>query len=399
MTGTGRCSAAEARRFFPGAVRSVYMDVAVRGLLSTMTRRAVDQFLDEHMYEGGNKARMFDTVERARGRFADLVGAAPEEISITKNVSDGLNVIAGALPWRAGDNVVLCPTLEHPNNVYPWLNVARRVGVEVRAVPPADGHIPIDALAQAMDDRTRLVTVPSVTFSPGFVTPVRPLADACRRRGVFFLVDAAQSIGVLHTDVQELGADAMTVATQKGLLAFYGIGFLYCRREWAERLWPAALARFGVDLGGDAHETALGHQALTLAPGARRFDLGNYNYIGAAAADASIAFLMEIGTREIEAHVRPLAARLASGLLDLGLPVVGGPPGPHLGHIVAVGVAGSGRHDSADDPAMNDLHRHLLEHGVRLSVRRGVLRFSLHVYNDQADVERVLELVSDWGGR
>jgi len=397
VTGERSLRPVDARPFFPGAERSTYMDVAVRGLLSSETRRAVDRFLDEHMYEGGNKARMFETVERARRRFAELIGAAsPDEIAITKNVSDGLNMIAGALPWRDGDNVVLCPVLEHPNNVYPWLNVARRAAVEVKAVPPRDGHVPVEDLLGAMDARTRLVTVPSVTFSPGFITRTAPLAEACRQRGVLFLVDAAQSVGVLHTDVTALGADALAVATQKGLLAFYGFGFLYCRREWAQRLSPVALARFGVNLGGDAHETALGRGELVLAPAARRFDLGNYNYIGAAAADASLALLQEIGTQAVEAYVRPLAARLACGLLELGLPVVGGPPGPDLAHIVALGAAGQGRHDTAEDPALNDLYGFLTGQGVRLSIRRGVLRFSLHLYNNEADVDRVVALAREW---
>jgi selenocysteine lyase/cysteine desulfurase len=98
----------------------------------------------------------------------------------------------------------------------------------------------------------------------------------------------------------------------------------------------------------------------------------------------------------IEAHVRGLAARLAEGLLALGLPVAGGPPGPHLAHIVAVGTTGGGDHDTADDPATNDLYRHLIERGVCLSVRNGLLRMSVGVYNDRSDIERVLEWAAEW---
>ena len=82
--------------------------------------------------------------------------------------------------------------------------------------------------------------------------------------------------------------------------------------------------------------------------------------------------------------------------MDLGLPVAGGRPGPHLGHIVAVGTSGGGRHYTADDPRMNSLHDFLLENRVRLAIRRGVLRFSLHVYNNEDDVDRVLELTKEW---
>lgn len=94
--------------------------------------------------------------------------------------------------------------------------------------------------------------------------------------------------------------------------------------------------------------------------------------------------------------MRALAARLATGFLELELPLAGGPPGPHLGHILAVGHSGSGRHYTADDPAMNSLCDHLLANRVKLAIRRGVLRFSLHVYNNEDDVDRVIALARAW---
>jgi cysteine desulfurase/selenocysteine lyase len=201
---------------------------------------------------------------------------------------------------------------------------------------------------------------------------------------------------VEHTDVTAMGVDGLAVATQKGMLAFYGTGLLYCRREWAERIQPVYLARFGVALDADAHETAMDVEKLEYARGARRFDLGNYNYLGATAAEASLSLIHELGTPTIEQYVRHLAHRLIEGMLQLGLPVAGGPPGPHIGHIVAVGKSGGGRHYTADDPRMNSLHDYLCENGVKLAIRRGILRFSLHVYNNADDVDRVLELTREW---
>ena len=175
------------------------------------------------------------------------------------------------------------------------------------------------------------------------------MAEATHSKGALLLVDAAQSIGAIRCDVEELGIDALTVATQKSLLAFYGYGFLFVRRRIAESLIPAQVARYGMDLGTEAGETARS-RGLPYAPGARRFDLGNYNYLGARAVEASLKLISSIGVARIERHLRALSARLVEGLLALGLPVAGGPPGPHLGHIVAVGQSGGGHHDTADDP-------------------------------------------------
>jgi len=226
---------------------------------------------------------------------------------------------------------------------------------------------------------------------------VRAVADAVHARGGILLVDGAQSVGALVSDVEALGIDALAVATQKNLAAFYGYGFLYLRRELAESLVPAHVARYGMDLGVDAGETARsGGEDLPYAAGARRFDLGNYNYLGARAAEVSLRLVSSLGAERIEAHLRALAVRLAEGLLEMGLPVAGGPPGPHLGHIVAVGQSGGGHHDTADDPAMNDLYRHLTARGVHLSVRKGVLRMSLGMYNDVSDIDRTLGWVREW---
>jgi cysteine desulfurase/selenocysteine lyase len=385
-----------ARANYPALERWTYLDVAGRGVLSRAARSALDAHLDERMLDGADKPRFFELIERSRAAFARLIGAAPEEIAFTKNVSEGLNMIATAFHWRRGDNVILCPELEHPNNVYPWLNM-RRYGLEVRAVAPRAGHIPVDEIAARIDGGTRVVTVSSVTFAPGFRTDVDALGRICRSRGVLLLVDAAQSVGVLHTDVARSNIDALAVTTSKGLLGLYGMGFLYCRHDWAARLTPAYLARFGVDLG-DAHEATMGEDAYRLMPGARRFDLGNYNFAAAAAVEASMRELAAVGIERIERHAVGLAKALARGCLELGLPVAGGAPGPHLAHVVTVGEMGAS-HYGSDDERINRLYGHLVANRVKLSIRRGMMRFSFHVYNNRDDVERVLELCRDFLAR
>ena len=385
------------RTLFPGVGRRIYLDVSAQGLVPQPVRDAVDTYLDEAMLGSSDKVRVHAMVEETRIAFGALIGASSDEIAITKNVSEGLNLFAASLPWEAGDNVVLCPQLEHPNNIYLWYNLRRLRGIEVRSVPSEGGHLPVAAMSAAMDERTRVVTFPSISFAPGFVADAAALAQAARSVGALTLMDAAQSVGALQTNVRRLGIDALAVATQKCLLGVYGFAFLYVRREVAESLIPIHVARYGIDLG-DAHETAFTESELVYQKGARRFDLGNYNYLGAAAARAALRLIEWIGMDRIEPHVRGLAADLADGLLELGLPVVGGAPGEHLAHIVSVGTLGGGHHDTSDDPLMNELFAYLTRRDVRLSIRSGVLRFSLGVYNDQNDVERVIELARAWRG-
>jgi cysteine desulfurase/selenocysteine lyase len=387
----------DARGLFPGTENQVYLNVSLNGLVPVSSRDAAAGHLEDRVMGRALKEELHAQAKRVRGEVGRLLGAETEEIAITKNVSEGLNIFAAGVDWRPGDNVVLCPELEHPNNVFLWYNLRQTKGVEIREVPPAEGgHIPIARMADAMDPRTRVVSASQVTFSPGFIADIGKLAREAHSRGVLILVDAAQSAGCLQIDVKALGVDGLALGTQKALLALYGLGFLYLEKSVAERLTPVFVARYGMDLGPDAHETAIGPGHLTFKPGALRFELSNYSYMGLATVEPSLALIHAIGVDRIEAHVRGLAARLAAGLVEMGLPVVGGAPGPQLAHIVSVGKSGGGRHYEADDPAMNRLYQYLRRNGVNLSIRRGVLRMAVGVYNSPEEIDRVLELAGAW---
>ena len=260
------------RALFPGASERTYLNVAAKGLIPTTVRDVVRDYVDDQVAGTSNKDLLREQVDETRTMLAAMIGADADEIAITKNVSEGLNLFAASLEWREGDNVVVCPELEHPNNIYLWFNLARRYGVEVRTVEPVDGAMPVEGMVAAIDERTRIVTFPTISFAPGFITDTAPIVQAARDAGAWTLADGAQSMGSFDTDVRALGIDALAVATQKGLLSLYGFGFLYVRREVAEQLVPIHVARYGIAL--DAHETASTEAPLEYAPGARRFDLG-----------------------------------------------------------------------------------------------------------------------------
>ncbi|MEP9380402.1 aminotransferase class V-fold PLP-dependent enzyme [Aquabacter sp. CN5-332] len=384
------------RPAYPGTERYAYLDVAARGLISVGVRGAIDAYLDHRMSEGGDKAWMFSLAEDSRLRFAELIGASVDEISLTKNISEGINAFGTALPWQAGENVVVCQALEHPANIFPWQNLALQRGVEVKVVRPVGGRVPLDQVIDAIDARTRLVTVSTVSFAPGFRFPVSELSRHCRPLGVRVLVDAAQSAGILHTDVEALGVDGFAASTQKGLLGLYGSGFLYVRRALADTLAPVYLSRAGVHIAAE-HEAASGDpDAFGYALGARRFDVGNFNFVGAVAVRQSLEEIAALGTRAIEARVCSLAQRLAEGLCAVGVPVFGGPSCADRAHIVAIGESLSEEHDSVGDEMLLALNARLNAAHVRHTIRRGMLRLSLHLYNNEDDVDRVVEVARDF---
>ena len=278
---------------FPVSEEKIYLSICDSTVLAQPVRAAVDRFLDQVMYWREERSTRDSVVEATRAKFAALIGGQEGDVAIVKNVSEGINAIATAFDWRPGDNVVLCASLEHPNNVIPWLHLKRR-GVEVRIVPPSDGAIDPQQIIANIDEHTRVVTCSSVTFAPGLRTDLAPIGRACRDRGVFFLVDAVQSVGILRLNVEVEFIDGLVVSTAKGLLGLYGMGFLYCRRHWAQRLVPAYLSRPAVDLPPDRYSEMASFK-LEIRPDARRFEVGSVDYASCYAADAALDLIFSIG--------------------------------------------------------------------------------------------------------
>jgi cysteine desulfurase / selenocysteine lyase len=383
------------RSHFPGATQSAYFDTASRGLIPAEAKIAMDEQIDHRIQGDIQKQKMFEIIERVRNQYATLVNAAPEEIAYTKNVSEGLNIAAAGLRLKPGDNVILCPELEHPSNIYPWLNLKSRYGIEVRAIHSNGGRMPVEEMIKAVDGKTKAVTCSFVTFAPGLRSDLQSLAEHCESRDVFFLVDAAQGIGILDLDMKRTPISAMSVSTQKGLLALYGMGFLYVRKDWAERLEPTYLSRFSVDLGS-AHEATGGSDNYSLMPGAQRFEVGNYNFLAATAVEPGLAMINSLSTKTIEKHVLGLIERMITGLQRIGLPIFASEPGLHRGHMVAIGDTIGNQHDSTDNPAMQSLYQHLSDNNIRLTIRRGILRVSSHFYNNNDDVDRLVDVAEHW---
>lgn len=381
---------------FPGVHNGVYMDVAARGLLPLRSKDAVDKILDQRINGSMDKTKMFKLIENTRKRYAKLINAEIDEVAFTKNVSEGLNAIIAGFDWKIGDNAVICVNLEHPNNVYPWKNIAIKQGISIHTFKPVKGEIFLSEIKKVVNSKTRMISISSVTFAPGFRCNLKEISNFCKKKGIFLLVDAVQSVGILHTDVKALDIDAMAVSTQKGLLGLYGMGFLYCKKESAEKITPAYLARFGVDLGESAHEADLGPSNYILASGAKRFDLGNFNFAAAAAVYSSMGIILDLGTYKIEKYVVGLANVLSDSLIDLGLPVLRANKDTEPGTLVSVGLLGEGQHDSANDQNMTMLFNYLKDNNVKISIRRGILRFSLHLYNTLEDVNMVANLIKDF---
>jgi selenocysteine lyase/cysteine desulfurase len=260
------------RRDTPGVAHRVHMNNAGAGLLSRHTLRAMTAHLELEAEIGGYEAadRERDRIDRTYADVAELVGGRPAEIALFDNSTHAWNAAFHSLAFRPGDRI-LTGRAEYGSNVLAYFQAARRTGAEIVVVPnDASEQLDTAALAELIDERTRLVGVTHVPTGGGLVNPVAEIGRVTRAAGVPFLLDATQSVGQFPVDVRRIGCDMLTATGRKFLRGPRGIGFLWVRPEMLERLDP-----FVTEI---AAATWDGGRGFTWHEGARRFETWERNH-------------------------------------------------------------------------------------------------------------------------
>lgn len=369
-------------REFPWTADHVYFNNASVGPLPERTQQAIARIAAKRREPYLFEEREFpEMLAAAREAVARLVGADRTEIALAANTSYGINMAAQVLPLRAGDRV-LVPDGEFPANVYPWL-LLRRHGVGVELIPRTAGGWPDEErLLAALDDRrVRAVAVSLVQFSSGYRIDVGRLSAACRARNAYLVVDAIQGLGQLPFDVRETPVDLLASGGQKWLLAPWGSGFLYVRRELIAELMP----RFTgwLSFRGTDDFSRLTDYDVTFHADARRFELASLPYQDIAGMTVSLELLREAGADRIAAYLRslraPLTERAASGAFDIVSPL-------DPAHDCAIWCVRTRDVTAA--------FGRLREAGVKCALREGNIRLSPHFYNTIDEVERVATLLA-----
>jgi selenocysteine lyase/cysteine desulfurase len=319
---------------------------------------------------------IFGRVARVREAAAALTGARADEIAFVKNTTHGIQIAAGGIRWKEGDNIVL-PAVEFPANVYPWMGLWKR-GVELRMVEPdGDGLVTAEMLADVCDRRTRAVTVSQVQFSTGQRTDIDELGGFCRDRGIFLHVDAIQGLGAMRIDVSRSKIDFLSAGGHKWMLALPGVGIFYCRRELLDRidLWNPGWT-------GVVNPREFLDYDPTYRDSAERFEEGSFNLHGIYALGVSIDRLLRLGVSAVEERVLRLTGMLADGLEDRGFTVKS-----PLDEGMRSGIL-CFHSEKEEAPA---IFSRLSSAGIVCSLRENAVRLSPHMYNTEEECERVLE--------
>ncbi|MFI5178520.1 MAG: aminotransferase class V-fold PLP-dependent enzyme [Vicinamibacterales bacterium] len=367
------------RADFPIASTETYLNSAAIHPMSLTAARALEQHVAFRTKGGGEGRTDFGAEQQAdlKARFARLIGAKPHEIAFVQNTSDGENIVVMGmdLPKRGG-NVVL-DELHFETSLYMYKSMEAR-GIELRVVKHRDWAIDIRDMERAIDKNTRLVSMALVSNVNGYLHDAKAISDLAHAHGAYVFADMVQAAGAVPIDVRAMGIDFGSAATYKWLMGERGFGFLYVREDLQDSVVPTT--RYGHRQIANFDRVGITWEPL---PGAAKYETGTFPNALALCAYTSLQYIERLGLPNIRAHARPLTERLQRELPAMGYPSVT-PKGTET-PIVAFELKDVAA--TARKLKQGRVTATIIENEKRL-------RLAVSVFNTQADVDRLLAVLS-----
>jgi len=379
----------------------IYLDSAASSLTPEPVLQRMLEFYRQYRSNVGRgihrlSVKASEEYERVRGKVADFINAKSEsEIIMTRNTTEGVNIVASGLNWKKGEKIVT-PVIEHHSNFIVWLRVRDKHGVQVETVRPQEPAIkgildPAD-FEKVIDDKTKLVAITHVSNVLGVITPVKEIAEIAHEHGAYVLVDAAQSVPHTKVDVQQIGCDFLAFSGHK-MCAPTGSGVLYIREELSDEVEPLCIG------GGTIDDVGLDYYKLNGSPG--RFEAGTPDIAATIGLGAAIDYLQRIGMENIESHERTLVKQMYESLVELSKVEVYGPEPEHRIGIIPFNVGDLNPHDVALalDVSANIMvrsgHHCALPLSKTILGRSASVRASMYIYNTKEEIDKLVSTVKE----
>ena len=345
---------------------------------------AVAAFAQENATRGATDyPHWLQTEQALREKLQWLINApSVDDIALLKNTSEALSVVAYGIHWQVGDNVVFAQQ-EFPSNRVVWESLAQ-FGVEIRRVDIYSTKTPEQALIDAMDSNTRLISTSSVHYADGLQMRLQELSQACKKYQTLFCVDAIQSIGVMPFDVQAIDADFVMADGHKWMLGPEGLAVFYCRAELREKL---KLSQYGWHMLADSSD--YNRLDWDVSPSATRFECGSPNMLAGYALNSSLSLLQEVGMDTVWQAIQANVNGLRAALMEIADLQIHSPVDRPSG-IINFSIGG------IDSRA---LQQALMQNKVICAHRGQGVRFSPHFYTEQHCLDRALEQVKELAKR
>lgn len=374
----------ERLRAFPVARKRIFLAHAGVTSLPSCAAQAMTAYIAESSTDQQEFGGVLKEIASTRRDAASLLEADADEIALLGPTSLGLSLFANGIDWKPGDEIVLYGE-DYPANVYPWLNLQSR-GVAIRYLRPESlGRITPECVEEALTPATRLVALASAHFQTGWRIDIPAIGALLRKRGILFSLDAIQTLGAFPTPASEV--DFLSADAHKWLLGPLAAGIVYVARERFETCRPTLLGSWNVK-----SPDFQAQQVIEFEEGGRRYEPGVLNIAGIYGMRASINLIRQQGLESVSSLILENRDRLEEGLSTLGFEFLSPRNSQHLRSGI-VTARFPGKDPSLLITALEKAHisascRKTRDHGTWL-------RFSPHYYNTAAEIDRVLDVLSE----
>jgi len=365
---------------FEGIDQVVHLAAGGESPMLRSHQRAVTQFIADKAQ--GERARSLqeEVLQSTRTMCADLFNVCRENISLVSSASEGINIVAYGIEWKAGDNVVVAD-VEFGSGIFPWVLLQER-GVEVRIARHRQWYIDINDIANLIDDRTRVVLISHVSMYTGQRILLSDLSRLVRSSSARLVLDATHSAGVAEVDASL--ADVVVSSCYKWLLGVHGTALFYWNRDRFPELKPPFL-------GWNSVSSAAGWRqptSLTMRDDALQFMPGNPSFISVYILKNALEFLLAQDIRRVENHALDLTGRLWTGINSMNRWEIMTPSShdERAGNICIMT-------DRVNETARALKQRDVLVWGTYAGDDR--LRISCHLYNCSEDINTCLQALDD----
>lgn len=373
-------SAYNPEKEFPLDPSIIHLNHAGVGPWPRRTVEAICSFANENMGMGSANYMAWLEAEQSLRKLGAWLLNAPsaDTIALLKNTSEALSLVAYGIDWEPGDEVII-PEGEFPSNRIVWEPLEERFGVHLRVIALPSNSNPEQALIQACNPRTRLISLSSVNYATGLRLDLDFIGTYCHDNEILFCVDAIQSLGALPFDVQSCHADFVAADGHKWMLAPEGVALFYCAASNIPRI---KLNQFGWHMVEEMG--AFDRKDWEPATSARRFECGSPNNMGIHGLKASLELIQEVGMDTIAERIRSHCLFLESALLKSGCEILSETDDARRSGIVCFRYP---------DISSESLYQHLMKSGVLCAYRGGGVRFSPHFYTPQQSLLAAIDQV------
>lgn len=372
---------------FPRVINEVYMDNASTHPINIYTAAALHRYAEWAKNEVGEPwwPGYIDTRDECKQSFARLINADPDEIAFARSTVEAENNVLNGMDFKGGN--VVTTDLHYTASLYSYKMREQRDGLKVKIIKHNDWQFDVKDFENVVDRNTKLIAITLVSNVNGFlVKDVKAISDLAHANGAVLYVDFIQGVGAVPVDVKAMGIDIAACSTFKWLMGSKGFGFLYVRKDLQDTVVRTLHHNGGVSFNyapwTDKPNPALPEIGFTPRTGPGIYEVSYPSYEGVTCAIASLKYIHELGVPNIRSYVRTLTSRLAKEMPRLGYTSIT-PEGNDSPIIVF----------QAKDP--DDTMRRCRAAKVHVAMRFGnKLRISPSIYNNQSDIDRLLEVLS-----